>query len=337
MPFWYNDVMKIGKLPEPVLKRAVLTQLHTRRDEVLLSAAIGEDCAALALEADEMLVLSTDPITASTEEIGSLAVQITVNDLSSAGAEPVGLMVTLLLPPDTEEEEIRAVMQQMEAACADANVEIMGGHTEVTGAVNQILVSVCGVGKVKKDALVTTGGVRPGMDIIATKWIGIEGTAIIARKRKEELLKRFPEKPVQSAIEMGEHLSVQREAVIAVQAGVSAMHDVTEGGIYGALWEFAEASGVGLEIDLRKIPVRQETIEICEYFGINPYELISSGCMLMAAGDGEALVEALQQEGIPAVIIGKAMEGKDRLIVKDGEKRFLTPPNTDEIYQITGS
>ena len=328
--------MKIGKLPEPVLKRAVLTQLHTRRDEVLLSAAIGEDCAALALEEDEMLVLSTDPITASTEDIGSLAVQITMNDLASAGAEPIGLMVTLLLPPDTEEEEVRNVMKQMEEACASANVEIMGGHTEVTEAVNQILLSVCGVGKVKKESLVKTGGVRPGMDIIATKWIGIEGTAIIAREREAELLNRFPKNLVEEAKKMSSFLSVQREARIAVQTGVSAMHDVTEGGIYGALWEFAEASGVGLTVDLRKIPVRQETIELCEHYGLNPYELISSGCMLMATENGETLVEALKTDGIPAVIIGKATEGKDRTIVKDGEKRFLTPPNTDEIYKITG-
>lgn len=328
--------MKIGKLPEPVLKRAVLNQLHTRRDEVLLSAAIGEDCAALALEADEMLVLSTDPITASTEDIGSLAVQITVNDLASAGAEPIGLMVTLLLPPDTEEEEVRAVMKQMESACAAAHVEVMGGHTEVTDAVNQILLSVCGVGKVKKESLVRTGGVRPGMDIIATKWIGIEGTAIIARERETELRKRFPKELVEAAKKMSDLLSVQREAEIAVMTGVSAMHDVTEGGIYGALWEFAEASGVGLTIDLRKIPIRQETIEICEHYGLNPYELISSGCMLMATEQGDALAEALNADGIPAVIIGKATDSKDRTIVKDGEKRFLTPPNTDEIYKITG-
>ncbi len=329
--------MKIGKLPEAVLKRSVLTQLHTRRDEVLLSAAIGEDCAALALEADEIMVLSTDPITASAEEIGTLAVQITLNDLASSGAEPVGIMVTLLLPPDTEEDALRQVMIQMEKACAEADVEIMGGHTEVTDAVNRILVSVCGVGKVKKGKLVTTAGVLPGMDLIATKWIGMEGTAILAREREAELLKRFPEELVQKAKEMGDHLSVRREAAVAVQAGVGAMHDVTEGGIYGALWEFAEASGVGLAVALQKIPVRQETIEICEYFGLNPYELISSGCMLMAAEQGEQLVQSLQAEGIPAAIIGKATAGKDRIIERNGEKRFLTPPNTDEIYKIMRS
>ena len=112
------------------------------------------------------------------------------------------------------------------------------------------------------------------------------------------------------------------------------MHDVTEGGIFGALWEMAEASGVGLEIDLKKIPVRQESIEICEYFGINPYELISSGSMLIAASDGNMLVRNLEKEGIPAAVVGKAMEGNDRILINDGEVRFLEPPKTDELYKV---
>ena len=111
---------------------------------------------------------------------------------------------------------------------------------------------------------------------------------------------------------------------------------MTEGGIFGALWEMAEASGVGLSIDLKSIPVRQETIEICEFFGINPYQLISSGCMLMAADDGNALVRELKKEGIPATVIGKALDGKDRVLENGDERRFLEPPKTDELYRVCG-
>ena len=96
----------------------------------------------------------------------------------------------------------------------------------------------------------------------------------------------------------------------------------------------AEASGVGLEIDLKKIPIRQETVEVCEFFGINPYKLISSGCMLMAAEDGNTLVRELEKEGIPATIIGKAIEGNDRVLLNEDEKRFLEPPKTDELYEV---
>ena len=112
------------------------------------------------------------------------------------------------------------------------------------------------------------------------------------------------------------------------------MHDVTEGGIFGALWEMAEASDIGLEIFLKKIPVKQETIEICEFFGINPYELISSGCMLIAAKDGTGLVHELEKAGIYAVLIGKATKGKDRLLFNEEEKRFLEPPKADELYKV---
>ena len=128
-------------------------------------------------------------------------------------------------------------------------------------------------------------------------------------------------------------ISVLPESVIAVQNNVAAMHDVTEGGIFGALWEMAEASGVGLEIDLKKIPIRQETVEICEFFDINPYELISSGCMLMAAADGNTIVRELEKAGIHAVVAGKAVKGNDRVLYAASEKRFLEPPKSDELYK----
>ena len=172
------------------------------------------------------------------------------------------------------------------------------------------------------------------MDILVTKWIGIEGTSIIAKEREEELCGRFPKQLIKTAEELDRYLSVLPEATVAVQSGVAAMHDVTEGGIFGALWEMAEASGVGLDIDLKKIPIRQETVEICEYFDINPYELISSGCMLMAAPDGNGLVMALGEAGISATVIGKATDGNDRIIRSGGEKRFLEPPKTDQLYQV---
>ena len=119
-----------------------------------------------------------------------------------------------------------------------------------------------------------------------------------------------------------------------MKSGVGAMHDVTEGGIFGALWEMAEASGVGLEIDLKKIPLRQETVEVCEFFHINPYELISSGCMLMAAADGNELIRRLKENGIEATVIGKATAGNDRVLMNEDECRFLEPPKTDELYKV---
>ena len=307
--------MEIGKIPESILKRAVFRQIHTKRDEVLVGAGVGEDCAVMQLAPDEVFVLSTDPITGTEKDMGTLALQITANDLASAGAEPVGVLLTVLLPPSADEPLIRRLMQEVECACEKLHIQVMGGHTEVTAVVNQPVISVTGVGKAKKDRLITTGGAHVGDDVIVTKWIGIEGTSIMAKA-------------------FDQYLSVVPEAMVAVAHGVTAMHDVTEGGIYGALWELAEASGVGLEIDLKAIPIRQETVEVCEQFHLNPYQLISSGSMLMAAPDGLGLVQALKKAGIPASIVGRCVEGKAKKIVNGEDTAYLERPKTDELYKI---
>ena len=238
--------MKVGKVSETILKRSIFKQIHTKRDEVLLGAGVGEDCAAMKLAPGEIFVISTDPITGTVKDIGTLAIQITANDLASSGAEPVGVMLTVLLPEEIEEADIKQMMGEVEEACARFHIQVMGGHTEVTRAVNQPIISVTGVGKVQEGHLVSTAGAKPGQDILVTKWIGVEGTSIIAKEKEEELRKRFPAAFVETAKGFDRYISVVEDSKIAVKHGVSAMHDVTEGGIYGALWEVAEASGVGL-------------------------------------------------------------------------------------------
>ena len=210
----------------------------------------------------------------------------------------------------------------------------MGGHTEVSAVVNQPLVSVTGVGKVKKGEIVATSGLKPGQDLVVTKWIGLEGSAIVASEKEQELKEKLPSELVETAKSFADLLSVVDDAKVAMKVGVSAMHDVTEGGIFGALWEMAEASGVGLDIDLKKIPIRQETIEICEVYDINPYLLISSGAMLVGTDHGSRLVEELTRAGIHASVIGYAVEGRDRIVRNGDEKRFLEPPKTDELYKV---
>ena len=326
--------MEVGKVPENVLKRSVLKKIFNKRPEVVLGAGIGEDCAAVQLAEDEQFVISSDPITGTVEDIGKLAVQVTVNDLSAAGAEPLGILLTILLPEGPREIKLKQVMADVSAACTAANVQVMGGHTEVTKAVNQILLSVTGVGKVKAGRLISTAGAKAGMDFVITKWIGLEGTSIIAKEQEERLKEKLPVSLIRDAKNFDQLLSVQAEAAVAVEHGVKAMHDITEGGVFGALWEMSEASGVGCEIDLKKIPIKQETVEICEQFGLNPYKLISSGSMLMATEDGVGLVQALQQQGIHAVIVGKATDSNDRVILNDGERRFLEPPKVDELYNV---
>ncbi len=163
-------------------------------------------------------------------------------------------------------------------------------------------------------------------DIVVSKWIGLEGTARLAGENYERLRQRFPARMIDEAAAFDRYLSVIPEAATAMKSGVCGIQVVSRGGIFAGLWEMAEEAGVGLEADLRKIPVRQETIEICEVFGENPYELSSGGCLIMTTEDGNALVTALLREGIPAVVIGRTTRGNDRVLYNQGRKSYLNKP-----------
>ncbi len=326
--------MKIGKLPEQVLLRSVLRQVGHRREEVLMGPGVGQDCAVLGLGPDEVFVMSTDPITGTVKDIGSHSIHITANDLAASGAEPVGVMLTILLPEKTEEPQLRAMMQDVERTCRALDIEVLGGHTEITDVVVQPLITVAGVGKVKRGQAVLTNGLQPGHDLVVTKWIALEGTSIIAKEKEAELKEVLPGEFVDTAKGFDQYLSVIPESRIAVAHGVSAMHDITEGGILGALWEFGEGAGVGLDVDLKKIPIRQESVEVCERYGLDPYLLMSSGSMLIGTARGAGLVRSLESAGIPAALIGQATGGKDRILRRGGEIRYLDRPRSDELYRL---
>lgn len=325
--------MEIGKVPENVLKRSILKQIKTKRPEVLVGAGVGEDCAIIGLQPDEVMVLSTDPITGTTKEMGRWAVMISANDIASSGAEVIGVLVCALLPPRIREIKIRELMQEIETCCQELNIQVVGGHTEVTDAVNRPVLSITGIGKVKKDRMLPTKGAKPGQDIVITKWAALEGTAILAKEKEEELLQKFPAFLIEEAKGYSQYLSIIKEAAIAGKSNVSAMHDITEGGVFGALWEMAESAGVGLTIDLKKIPIKQATVEICNYFDVNPYEMMSSGSLMLAADNGYDLVRVLEESGIHAAVIGKVTEGNDRVVTNGEETRFLEPPKTDQLYK----
>lgn len=326
--------MRIGKVSENVLKRSVLKQIQNKRSEVLFGADVGGDCAILTLAEDEDYVMTIDPVSFPGGDIGILTVHNVANDLAAAGAEPVGIMISALLPEKIEEAQIKEMVRQAETACKSLNMQLIGGHTEVTGAVVRPVLTAAGIGKVKKGRQVNAKGARPGQDIIASKWIGLEGTALLAQAGREKLAKRYSAFLIEEAEGFRKYHSVLQEAATAVKSGVSAMHDVTEGGIFGALWEIAESSGVGLEVELKRIPVKQETIEICEFFELNPYELLSGGCLLMVADRGYDLVRELEKQGIAASVIGKITDGNDRVVINEEERRFLEPPKADEIHKV---
>lgn len=326
--------MRQGKISENVLKRSVLKKIKTHRDEVVSGAGIGKDCAILALSEGEQIALSVTPVTAPLTELGSYAIPMALNNVAAAGAEPVGVMLSILLPEKTEEPELQQLMERAEEICRACHVEIAGGHTEVTPAVDKPIMTVTGVGKKEAARAGYPQGIKSNQDIVVSKWIGLEGTARLAKEHKEELCVRYPVRMIEEAAAYDKYLSIIPEAATAMKSGVCGMHDVSRGGIFGALWEMASGAGVGLEIDLKKLPVKQETVEICEFFELNPYELLSGGCLIMVTEDGNGLVTALAREEIPAVIVGKTTDGNDRVLYNDDEKRYLDMPKTDQMYQM---
>jgi hydrogenase maturation factor len=326
--------MKVGKISEVALKRAVLKQLNNKREEVLFGGSVGEDCAAMKLEAGEVCVFSSNPVTGAGKIQGQLAICSAVNNLAASGAEAVGVMMTVLLPENFKESRLTEIFEEVEKACQKLNIQVMGGHTEVTMAVNEPVFSVTAVGKVKENELRHARCAKADQDIVMSKWIGMEGSVSIVAAKEKELLERFPKAMIDKIKAMLPNCCSASEAALAVKSGVSAMHDVSSGGIYGALYELSEAAGVGLEIDLRAIPISQETVEICEYLGLNPYYLKSGGSMLMVCDHGQELVRLLEKEGIFAAVIGRTTSDNAKAVINEGEVSYLERPKADELLKV---
>ncbi len=327
--------MKTGKLVDTALHSQVIDKIRKVRDDILIGPETGEDCAAIDF-GELSAVLSTDPITGASSEVGALAVHINCNDIASSGAEPVALLLTILAPVGTSEETIGQIMDQAAEEAAKMKVEIIGGHTEVTEAVNRILVSATAIGKAEKDKLVSTGGAKDGDAIIMTKWAALEGTGILAYDYEDRLVDHLGRITVTGAQEMLSWVSVVPEGRICGDFGVNAMHDATEGGILGAIWELCQAAKLGCKIDTELIPLRQETKDICEHFEIDPLELISSGVMLITVEKDRSkdLMDLLESKGIPATCIGHMRENPKLWMVTAVGKIPIDPPKSDALYRI---
>ena len=246
----------------------------------------------------------------------------------------MAVVLSLILPEAASEDLLKEIMNQAERCCERLHIQIAGGHTEVSPAVRNPVITATALGTVGND-LAQKKGDASNMDIVLSKWIGLEGTAILTSEKEEELARRFPMRLINKAKSCEECLSVAPEAAIALKSGVYTMHDVRNGGVFGALWELSRKIGVGLTINLRDIPIRQETVEICEYYDLNPYEMLSGGSLLMVAENGKKLVEVLQGEGISASVIGRTNGGNDKVVINRDETRYLTMPAADEIFKIS--
>ena len=303
-------MLRTGKLDVHILQR--LLKQYARPDKrIILGPGIGEDAAALDM-GETALIVSTDPITFATSEIGHYSVMVNANDIATMGAEPKWFLITILFPETEDNEDLaETIFRQIHRACDQMNILLVGGHTEITYGIDRPIIIGQMLGEVKKDELIATGGAKPGDVILLTKGICIEGTSIIAREKHQELLSKgmaedLLERAKRFLFEPG--ISVVEEARLAVRAGrVHAMHDVTEGGLANGLFELAAAAGVALEIEKDRIPVFEESRVLCEAFALDPMGVIASGALLITAPphEGEKILQEADRQGKAIFQIGR--------------------------------
>jgi hydrogenase expression/formation protein HypE len=324
--------MKEGKLDFDDLRNIIINNKTIKRSEVKVRNDVGEDCSIIDF-GDCEGIFSTDPITGANENVGKLAVHINCNDIASSGGEPIGILVTILAPTSSSLEEINKVMNEIDEEAAKIGVEIIGGHTEVTSAVNKMVISVTVIGKNLKGKSIKTAGAKVDDDIIVTKALGLEGTYILINDYEERIRKILSEEEIDFGKSLLNKISVLEEGRIGGEFGVNSMHDITEGGLLGGLFEVAMASNKGFKIFKDKIPMFDITKKVCAEFKIDPLRLISSGSMLITTKNGEELIKQLREKGIDASIIGKISEQGGVLVDKENEIN-VEPPKRDELFNI---
>lgn len=326
--------MKVGKVSQTVLKRSILKPLQFHREEAIIEPSVEEMCFGIELKEDEQLLATSAVLYGDEKDLGVFALAQVVNDLATRGAKAVGASVHIMLPPYAYESRLKAMIEYVERAGSAHAVQIMCAKAEVSPVISKAIVYVNGVGVLKKGELLQSRMGKPDQDIVLLKWIGLEGTFRIMREREEALSKRFVPTFLNQIKNLEPQLFSEKELAIAKEFGVSAMHQITSGGILAALWEIAESSNVGMEVDLKKMTIKQETVEVCEFCHLNPYQLTSTGSVLIFTDHGEELVARLAEEGAMAVVLGKTTVDTARVILGGEEKRFLDRPAPDELLKI---
>ncbi len=331
--------MKCGKLTQSIYDRSVRKIMKSN------GADLRADCAVLAGNGDCAGILSgqaaafgMDARTAARSYLAATnhVVACCANSAASGLFDACANM-TLMVPEKLREIKLRAMIETAAVQAEETGIPILGCNVQVLPMVTEA-VAVCVISAgmenrsesnlvpVKKQSLADR-------ELVMTKWLGLEGTAVIAAGSREKLCGRYPSDLVDTAADFYKYLSVAPEAATAVKSGADYLLALREGGVFGGLWQLAAENGVGLVADLKRIPVRQETIEVCEYFDLNPYELMAGGSLLILTENGGELVRALETAGVPAAVIGRTTQGNDRIIRHGEESRFLEPANGDEIFR----
>lgn len=331
--------MNPGKITEPQCKRSVLKWLPKNQEDVVQGAKIGHSCGIIEQPENSQTVSAMATVSIQTYESEKYAYYNALNKLEASGAVPQAIMVNLMLPARGGEERIRIIVQNLSALCEQYGLDYLGGHTELLEELRAPVVTVIAYGyRSPESKFRMVGDVRPGQSIIVAGTVALEALHMLVSDYWEQLHERYPSNYLQIAGNASSDLSLH--AVCQCMAADKAtnidhiyMHTFSTGGIFAGLWELGEGARCGIEVKLKDIPILQETVEICNYFDINPYMAMSGGCAMIVTEQAEEVIDCLEKSGFSAIMIGHTTNQNDR-IVKNEEARFLNPPKGDDLYKI---
>lgn len=320
--------MKIGSIAENIYNRTVKKELSFVNDKC---ADFRRNCAFFDADIQGKNIIITNTRSSSLSMMNcTLSVISSLNELIIQGAEPVGLNINLLMSEKYSEEKMRKILASIEEVLDKADAKVLSFHGENASYIKEPVLTCSAIGYKKKN---TRAVAKPGNDIVMIGTAGYAGASILAIKERENLLKRLPADYIDGAVVKPDGLIVKDEAALAIKSDDACIYHVSEGGVYATLWNMASESRVGLDIYIKNIPIKQETVEICNYLDLNPYELMSEGSLLVSLTDGQKLVDSLLEKGIKSAIIGKVTDSNDKVIINEDERKFITKPCPDELFK----
>ncbi|MEM3403266.1 MAG: AIR synthase family protein [Nitrososphaeria archaeon] len=300
--------------------------------DLVQPAGVGVDFGVVKVS-NKYLIVSADPITGVREDIGWYAVNVSANDVATSGTRPTFLINVILLSEKESNTSLSKITKDVDKACKSLNISVVGGHTEITKGLDQTILVVTSFAFT--DKYVSSKNAQEGDVILMTKTVGLEGTSILVRDYGK-YLKKLSTSEKRNALNMVERISVVNEAVLAFNTGyVHAMHDPTEGGIIGGLYEMSVASNLGFMVYESKIPIAQETIKVCKSLKVDPLKLISSGVLLMAVDPAgkDVVKEVLNKNNIVVSEIGFFKAG-DRVLISKEKKTLVNSSPVDELWKL---
>lgn len=339
----------IGKISAEIFDQIILPQLGKRRPEVLVGPQHGVDVGVVDLGGGQVMVTTTDPIFVvppyGWERSGWFAVHILASDAVTSGLPPKYITMDLNLPLAVTRDQFEALWRVMHRECEKLGMAIISGHTGRYEGCDYPMIggaTVICVGP--KDQYVTPAMANVNDLIVVTKGAAIEAAGLFAVTFPEEVAERYGKPFAEEAEKIFWQMSVVEDALTAVSVGVrengvTAMHDATECGIWGGLFEIAQASEVGLVIEKDQIIVQESVRKVCDLFGIDPYTSISEGTLIATCRPHRVkeLLSRLEDKGIPASIVGELTDAREGLhYFEGGRKHALRHPRVDPFWAAFG-